>query len=91
MQLLRLPYNLGFAGGVNRGLAAARGDVMVVLNNDTMVAPTMLARMLRAREAQPRPTLLAPVSNYVKGAAHLPVGQRGADAAGRAARGRRRL
>jgi GT2 family glycosyltransferase len=84
VELLRLPHNLGFAGGVNRGLAAARGDVLVVLNNDTLAAPHLLQRMHRALQASPRPALVAPVSNFVKGAAQLAVGSRGATAAGRA-------
>jgi GT2 family glycosyltransferase len=33
-RLIRLERNLGFAGGVNRGLEAARGDVLVLVNQD---------------------------------------------------------
>src|SRR5690606_4831277 len=83
--LVRLPHNLGFAGGANRGIARAAGQVVVVLNNDTMPAPGMLARMHRAQRARPAPALVAPVSNYVKGSARLPVGERGATREGRAA------
>lgn len=83
-RVVTLPRNLGFAGGVNRGLAAARGDLLLVLNNDTLPAPHMLARLLRARQAQPMPVLLAPVSNYVKGSAQLAVGNLGASPQGRA-------
>lgn len=85
VRLLRLEHNLGFAAGTNHGLAAARGDVLVVLNNDTMPAPSMLARMRRGLEATPKPTMVAPVSNYVKGSALLAVGPRGQTEAGRAA------
>lgn len=82
--LLRLEHNLGFAGGVNRGLRVAQGDVLVVLNNDTMPAPCMLARMRRAFAATPRPAMTAPVSNYVKGSALVAVGSRGESSEGRA-------
>ncbi len=36
-RLLRQPVNLGFAGGVNVGMAAARGDLFVLLNQDCLV------------------------------------------------------
>jgi GT2 family glycosyltransferase len=39
--------NRGFAGAVNQGLAAARGAVFVVLNNDTVVPPGWLERLQR--------------------------------------------
>lgn len=37
--------NLGFAGANNIGLAAARGEVLVLLNNDTIVPPGWLPRL----------------------------------------------
>lgn len=42
VRLLRNPSNLGFGGGCNRGLAAARGEILVVLNQDTTVVPGWL-------------------------------------------------
>jgi GT2 family glycosyltransferase len=39
------PANRGFAGAVNQGLAASRGEVLVVLNNDTLVPPGWLERL----------------------------------------------
>lgn len=39
VRLLSQPVNLGFAGGVNVGLRAARGEVLVLLNQDLLVAP----------------------------------------------------
>lgn len=35
VQFLRLPVNLGFAGGNNAGIAAATGDYFFLVNNDT--------------------------------------------------------
>jgi len=83
-RVLRLAANLGFAGGVNAGIEAARGEVIVVLNNDTLPGAHLLARLRRALAASPRPAMAAPVSNYVKGSALLPVGQSGSTKAGRA-------
>ncbi|MCS6827520.1 MAG: glycosyltransferase family 2 protein [Caldilinea sp.] len=42
VKLLSQPVNLGFAGGVNVGMAAASGDVFVLLNQDCLVAPGWL-------------------------------------------------
>lgn len=40
--------NLGFAGGNNIGLAVAKGDFLLFLNNDTEVAPNFLHAMIDA-------------------------------------------
>ncbi|MHC4512903.1 MAG: glycosyltransferase [Planctomycetota bacterium] len=74
VQVLRLPSNLGFAGGVNRGLTAARGSYLVVLNNDTLAAPNLVARLLRPLLQDDSIGITAPVSNHVKGPARLDVG-----------------
>jgi GT2 family glycosyltransferase len=54
--------NLGFAAGNNRGLAAARGDVLVLLNNDTIVARGWLTRLIR-HLADPDVGAVGPVTN----------------------------
>ncbi|MBK8047987.1 MAG: glycosyltransferase family 2 protein [Anaerolineales bacterium] len=48
VQLLREPVNLGFAGGVNAGLRAATGDVLVLLNQDCIVHPGWLDGLIAA-------------------------------------------
>jgi GT2 family glycosyltransferase len=50
-RLLRNPRNLGFAGGVNTGLRAARGELLVTLNQDLTCDPGFLAAMVRAHDA----------------------------------------
>jgi GT2 family glycosyltransferase len=52
----------GFAASANRGLGAARGDVVVVLNADTVVTPDWSAR-LAAHRARPRCGAVGPLSN----------------------------
>lgn len=42
--------NTGYAGGNNRGAAAARGDLLVFLNPDTVVAPGALAALIAPLE-----------------------------------------
>jgi GT2 family glycosyltransferase len=37
--LVQLDQNLGLTGGINRGIQAARGEIIAPLNNDTEVAP----------------------------------------------------
>lgn len=51
-----LPYrkNLGFAGGMNAGIAASRGEIVVALNNDTIPRPDWLALLVAPLEADPR-------------------------------------
>jgi GT2 family glycosyltransferase/glycosyltransferase involved in cell wall biosynthesis len=46
VHLLALPQNLGFGGGSNAGLRAARNDVAVLLNSDMRVEPDFLAPLL---------------------------------------------
>jgi GT2 family glycosyltransferase len=42
----RNPENLGFIGSCNRGAGLARGEFLVLLNNDTIVTPGWLDAML---------------------------------------------
>jgi GT2 family glycosyltransferase len=53
VRLLRQPVNLGFAGGVNVGMRAARGDTFILLNQDCLVQPGWLVEFTRALQAHP--------------------------------------
>ncbi|HEY2148383.1 MAG TPA: glycosyltransferase, partial [Pirellulales bacterium] len=56
--------NLGFAAGNNRGLSVATGDVLVLLNNDTIVAPRWLAPLVdRLRDSSVG--AVGPVTNRI--------------------------
>ncbi len=46
VRLIRLDENLGFAGGVNRGVAAAQGDRIALLNPDAEARPDWLRHIL---------------------------------------------
>jgi GT2 family glycosyltransferase len=53
VRLVALPANLGFAGGVNVGLRAARGDLLLLLNNDAFVEPGCVPALVEALRDHP--------------------------------------
>lgn len=55
--------NRGFAGGNNQAARRARGDVLVFLNNDCVVTPGWLERLVGHIDADPRIGLIGPVTN----------------------------
>ncbi|MCR9247547.1 MAG: glycosyltransferase [bacterium] len=73
IRVLRQPRNLGFAGGVNAGLRAAQEPLVVVLNNDTQATENLLVELHRALVSSPDIGASAPISNFVKGPAQLPI------------------
>jgi len=50
VRVLRNEANRGFGPAVNQGLSAATGDILVVLNNDTVVPPGWLSSLARQLE-----------------------------------------
>jgi GT2 family glycosyltransferase len=64
---LRNQRNEGFAYGVNQGLAAARGEYLVVLNNDVVVTPGWLSRQLALLSVDSRLALVGPTTNATSG------------------------
>jgi GT2 family glycosyltransferase len=63
--VVRSRTNLGFAGGVNLGLAVAAGDVAVVLNNDALATPGWLAGLRGALALGDGTGIAGPRSNWV--------------------------
>ncbi|MFN8543328.1 MAG: glycosyltransferase family 2 protein [Candidatus Binatia bacterium] len=68
--------NLGFAGGANRGAAAASGDPIVFLNPDARVLPGAVARLVAALAAEPQAAiagggLVHPGGSWQPGAARF--------------------
>lgn len=53
VQLIVLPYNLGFAGGTNAGIAAARGELLLLCNDDALVEPGCVAALWAALQVHP--------------------------------------
>jgi GT2 family glycosyltransferase/glycosyltransferase involved in cell wall biosynthesis len=54
VRVVALDRNEGFAGGIARGIAEARGEWIAVFNNDTTVEPDAVAVMLEAGRSHPR-------------------------------------
>lgn len=46
--------NLGFAGGNNRGIEVATGDIIVLLNDDTRVEPNWISALVEQFQARPK-------------------------------------
>ena len=56
--------NLGFAGGNNWGMQFAKGDYILMLNNDTEVEPDLIQKLLIPFEQDSRTGIVCPVINY---------------------------
>lgn len=59
VRLLELGRNHGFTGACNAGWRAARGQIIVLLNNDTAVAPRWLAEVTTAFARHPEVGIVA--------------------------------
>ncbi len=59
VRLIRAPRNLGFGGGNNLGLRAARGRHLVLLNNDAVAAPSFVRELVETADADPRVGMVA--------------------------------
>src|SRR5689334_5583515 len=53
VKVVRSDRNLGFAGGNNLGLTACSGELILLLNNDTVVHPDFLQPLCAYLEAHP--------------------------------------
>ncbi|MBP7592994.1 MAG: glycosyltransferase family 2 protein [Chloroflexi bacterium] len=54
VKLIQLPENRGFTGACNAGWQAARGEIIILLNNDTEADPRWLAEVMAAFDRHPR-------------------------------------
>jgi GT2 family glycosyltransferase len=72
VHLLLNDENEGFPAACNQGLERARGDLLVLLNNDTIVPPGWLSRLAR-HAAEPSVGLVGPVTNRIGNEAEVAV------------------
>jgi len=54
VRVVRLESNRGFAPAANRGIASARGRIILLLNSDAIVDPDAIAALLAAFAADPK-------------------------------------
>ncbi|WP_422927500.1 glycosyltransferase [Singulisphaera sp. PoT] len=73
-RLINNAENRGFPAAVNQGIAASRGEQILLLNNDTIVTTGWLNRMLSAMRGDPRIGLVGPCSNRVSGDQEVQAG-----------------
>ncbi len=59
--------NRGFPAGCNQGINEARGEQIVLLNNDAIVTTHWLDTLLQALHSDPRIGIVGPCSNNVSG------------------------
>ena len=59
VRLLALEHNLGLTGGNNTGFAAAQGDILISLNNDTEAAPHFVEALVAALQEHPEAGMAA--------------------------------
>jgi len=64
VEVITNPSNRGFPAACNQGLRAARGDYLVLLNNDAVVTHDWLDQLAALAESDPKVGLTGPVSNY---------------------------
>ena len=64
VEVIRNAENLGFSKGVNQGIAAAQGEYIVLLNNDTVLTPGWLEGLIRwSLHDWPNVGLVGPLTN----------------------------
>nr|WP_304504914.1 glycosyltransferase [Defluviimonas sediminis] len=72
-RLIENGANLGFAAGNNVGIAAARGDYVLLLNNDTFMAPGAIWAMVGHLERSPEIGVVGPLTNNIGNEARVAV------------------
>ncbi|MBW7458986.1 glycosyltransferase family 2 protein [Paenibacillus sepulcri] len=67
LAFISLPRNTGFPAACNKGLRFARGDCLMLLNNDVTVSHGWLAALLQALNSDGKIGIVGPVTNYASG------------------------
>ena len=62
--ILRTEKNLGFSGGNNVGIRAAKGDFLFLINNDTEFTPGLIEGLLEVFEKNPDAGVVSPKFHY---------------------------
>ncbi len=73
LTVLNNPKNYGFAKANNQGAKLAKGDYLVFLNNDTIVSPGWLEKLLSHLQNIPGAGMVGPVTNAIGNEAKIDV------------------
>jgi ATP-binding cassette, subfamily B, bacterial len=73
VRVIRNDDNRGFAAACNQGLAAAEGEILVLLNNDTLVPPGWLSGLV-THLGDATVGVVGPTTNRCGGGAQIPAG-----------------
>jgi glycosyltransferase involved in cell wall biosynthesis len=65
VELIVNAQNRGFPAACNQGIAAARGDYVVLLNNDAVVTDSWADQLVALADSSPKLGMTGPMSNYV--------------------------
>lgn len=71
--------NRGFSAANNQGLAAATGEYLVMLNNDTYVTPGWIRTLVRHLQRDRTIGLIGPVTNNIGNEAKIDIAYEGMD------------
>lgn len=81
VKLMFNDHNTGFAHGCNQGIAMAEGEVIVLLNNDTVVTENWLEGLINPLLQDPQAGAVGPRSNQIVGPQQVPFVPYGSDMA----------
>ena len=73
VRFISLPKNGGFPAACNTGLRLARGESLLLLNNDVTVTKDWLTLLLQGLYSDPAIGIVGPVTNYASGIQQIPV------------------
>ena len=75
VRVIQMDRNAGFAAANNAGIATSRGDVLLLLNSDTLVPPGALDRLIERLAATPSAGVVGPRLVDAEGVAELSFGR----------------
>lgn len=73
LRVIANPENVGFPSACNQGIRASDGEYILLLNNDTQVAPMWLEGLIAHAEADIRVGLVGPSTNFAAGCQRVPA------------------
>lgn len=73
IQVVRNAENTGFANACNQGILATCGDYVVIMNNDTIVPPGWLTRLMWHMENDEHAGIVGPSTSFASTIQQIPV------------------